>query len=124
MPDRVRILVADRNVLVIEALEDLFVELNGGVQVLKAGSLQETLTIAERDQPELILIDAWIGTDAEQTIRQVVEVSPRSAVYVTATNCDPDFELRVLRAGAKGCCEKEQIPARARSLVDAARANQ
>jgi DNA-binding NarL/FixJ family response regulator len=122
--ERIQILIADRNVLVVEALEDLFVELNGGTSLLTAGSLQETLTIAQREQPELIVIDAWIGADADQAIREVVERSPRSTVFVTATNCDPQFERRMLRAGATGCCEKEGIPARARSILDAAKARQ
>jgi DNA-binding NarL/FixJ family response regulator len=119
---RIQILIADRNVLVVEALVDLFVELNGGTPVLTAGSLQETLTIAQREQPELIMIDAWIGADADEAIRQVVERSPRSAVFVMATHCDPDFERRILRAGAISCCEKEAVPATARSILDAARA--
>ncbi len=124
MRGRIQILIADRNVLVVEALVDLFVELDGGAPVLTAGSLQETLTIARRERPELIMIDAWIGADADEAIRQVVERSPTSAVFVMATNCDPDFERRILRAGATGCCEKEAVPARARSIVDAARARQ
>lgn len=124
MRARIQILVADRNALMVEALVDLFGELNGGTPVLAAGNLQEALTIAQREQPELIVIDAWIGADADQAIRHVVERSPRSAVFVTATNCDPDFERRMLRAGATGCCEKEAIPARARSILDAAQAKQ
>jgi DNA-binding NarL/FixJ family response regulator len=124
MRGRIQILVADRNVLVVEALLDLFVELNGGTPVLTAGTLQETLTIAQHEQPELIVIDAWIGADADQTIRDVVERSPRSAVFVMATNCDSQFERRMIRAGATGCCEKEAVPARARSILDDAKARQ
>ena len=124
MRGRVRILVADRNVLVVEALEDLFVELNGGTPVLTAASLQETLTTAQREQPEMIVIDAWMGAGADQAVRQVVECSPRSALFVMATNCDPEFELRMRRAGATGCYEKEEMPARARSMLDTAKARQ
>lgn len=122
MRERIQILVADRNVLVVEALEDLFIELNGGAGVLTATSLEETLTIARREQPGLMVIDAWLNGNADQAVRQVVQCSPRSAVFVMATDCDPDFVLRMLRAGASGCEEKEDMPARARSILDAAMA--
>jgi DNA-binding NarL/FixJ family response regulator len=124
MRGRFQILIADRNLLVVEAVEDLFVELNNGTPVLTAGSLQEMLTIAQREQPELIVIDPWIGADADQVVREVVEGSPRSTVFVMATNCDQAFERRMVRAGATGCCDKEEIPARARSILDDAKARQ
>jgi DNA-binding NarL/FixJ family response regulator len=122
MGDRIGILIVDRNVLVVEALQDLFAELNSGSPVLTAGSLQEALTIAQREQPELIVVDASMDADADQAVRQVVEGSPRSAVFVMATNCVPEFERLMLRAGATGCYEKEEMPARARSILDAAKA--
>jgi len=84
----VRVLIADRHALVVEALEDLFVELDGGMTVLTAASLLETLQIARREQPELIVIDAWMGVGADDAVRQVLECSPRSALFVMATDCD------------------------------------
>jgi DNA-binding NarL/FixJ family response regulator len=119
---RLQILVADRNVLVIEALEDLFVELGGGTVVITARSLLETLAIAQRAQPDLIVLDAWMGTDADSAVRQVLECSPRSTVIVMATNCDEEFERRMRRAGAAGSFEKERVPAVALSILDSVRA--
>ena len=122
MGSHLQVLIADRNALVVEALEDLFVELNGGTTVLTAGSLRETLEIARREEPELIVMDAWMGTEADQAVRQVLECSPRSAVFVMATNCDEEFERRMRRAGATGACEKEEMPAGARHILDMVRA--
>lgn len=121
MGGRFPILVADRNVLVVEALHDLFVELDGGTPVVTAGSLAETLAIAQRAHPELIVLDAWIGVDVDSAVRQVLECSPRSAVFVMATNCDEEFERRMRRAGAAGAFEKEKMPAVARSILDSVR---
>jgi DNA-binding NarL/FixJ family response regulator len=119
---RLQILVADRNVLVVEALQDLFVELGGGTTVMTAGGLAETLAMAQRAQPELIVLDAWIGADADSAVRQVLECSPHSAVFVMATDCDEDFERRMRRAGAAGSFEKERMPAVATAILDTVRA--
>jgi DNA-binding NarL/FixJ family response regulator len=117
MGGQVRMLIADRNALMVEAVQDLFVELDGGASVLKAGSLPEALEIARREQPELIVIDAWMGTEADDAVRQVLECSPGSALFVMATNCDDEFERRMRGAGATGAWEKEDMPAGARHIL-------
>lgn len=122
MASPVRILIADRNALVVEALKDLFVELDGGAAVLTASSLMETVETARREQPDLIVIDAWMGVDADKAVRQVLECSPRSAVFVMATNCDGEFGRRMAQAGATGSYEKEEMPAGARHILDTVRA--
>jgi len=119
----VNIVVADRSLLVVEALEAMLMELNGGTRVLTATTLQETIRVVMREQPELILLDAWIGVaDAEHAVRQVLECSPTSSVFVMATKCDPDFARRMRQAGAKGCCQKEELPSNAQSLLDSLKA--
>jgi len=107
----VRILIADRSALVVDAIVDLFVELDGDATVMTAANLMETLEIARREQPELIVSDACMGIDTDDAVRQVLECSPRSALFVMATNCDDVFERRVRRAGATGAWEKEEMPA-------------
>ena len=117
-----KILIAERNVLVAEAIEAMFVELNGGVQVFTALSLPEARTLALHEHPDLIVMDAWIEAGpGDKAVRQLLEWSPASAVYVTATNCDAAFEHRMVRAGAMGCCDKEAMPAQAGAIVDAIR---
>jgi DNA-binding NarL/FixJ family response regulator len=123
MAGAVKILVADRSLLVVEALEAMFSELTGGAPVLRAMTLQETIRVVSREQPDLVFIDAWIDVfDAEGTVRHVLECSPASSVFVMSTRCDPDFALRMRRVGAKGCFEKETLPSIAQSLVDHSRA--
>jgi len=111
-------LIADRNALVVEAIEDLFAELDGVMTVLTAASLPETLAIARREQPDLIVINACMGIEADDAVRQVLECSPGSALFVMATNCDDEFERRMRRAGATGAWEKEDMPAGARHILD------
>jgi len=114
----VRMLIADRNALVVEAVEDLFMELAGDATVLTAASLVETLDIARREQPDLIVINACMGIEADDAVRQVLECSPGSALFVMATNCDEEFDRRMRRAGATGAWEKEDMPAGARHILD------
>ena len=45
------------------------------------------------------------------------ECSPRSALFVMATNCDEVFERRMRLAGATGACEKEELPAGAHHIL-------
>lgn len=111
--------MADRNELVAEALKDMFEELDGGLQVQVANRLSDAIAIATRDQPELVVLDAWIGiSDAEHAVRQILECSPGSSVFVMASTVDPELERRVRRAGAIGCCEKERLPASAGEILD------
>ena len=110
-------LIADRNALVVEAVEDLFVELAGDAAVLTAASLVETLEIARREQPDLIVINACMGIEADDAVRQVLACSPRSALFVMVTECDEEFERRMRRAGATGAWEKEDMPAGARHIL-------
>jgi DNA-binding NarL/FixJ family response regulator len=121
MSGQLQILIADRNAMVVEAVKDLFVELDGGAGVLTAGSLEEALQIAQREQPELIVIDAWMGADADVAVGQVLACSPGSGVFVMATDCDEEFDRRMRRAGATGCCEKADMPAKARLILDTMR---
>ena len=123
MPVRTTILVADRSALVVEALEALFVELNDGNPVLTATSLVEALELAQREQPDLILLEAWMGTAAaEKSVRQVLERSPRSALFMMTTGRDPELDHRVRQAGARGCCDKEELAVIGRSLLDSVKA--
>ena len=122
MAGNVKILVADRNALVVEAVEDLFVELGGGTTVLTATSLAEALLVAQHEQPDLVVIDAWIGSaGAEAAVRQVLECAPAAAVFVMSSGCDREVERRVVRAGARGCRDKEELPASAPSILDTVR---
>ncbi len=116
----IKILVAGRNILLLEAIEAMFVDLSAGAMVLTATTLEDAILIAQRVHPELIVIDPWMGSAAaEDVVRQVVECWPASRLFVMATSCDPDLERRMRRAGASGCCEKESMPACARAILDA-----
>jgi len=117
----VKILVAEGNALLAEAIGDLFAEANGGNPVLTARNLNETIDVAARETPDLVVIDHRIGRDSvDNAVREVLHRSPRSAVVVMTTNPDVTMASRMRALGAS-CIEKETLHSRARSLVDSVR---
>ena len=118
---RVKILVAEGNGLLADALGDLFAEANGGSPVRTARTVIETLESAASDAPDLVVIDHSIGRgDVEATIRSVLARSPRSRVVVITSNVDEAMASRLHAAGASQCVNKDQLHASAGSIVQSA----
>src|SRR5437764_12471047 len=105
----VRILIAEGNLLLGQALEGLFREFVRDASVCIADKFSDALAAAD-EHPDLILIDAWMdGGDAEMFVRRVVQRSPGSVVVVIATAVDSIFAAAIKRAGAAGCIEKDGL---------------
>ena len=113
--------MAERNDLLAEALVDIFVELDRGATVQAASTMAEALALTLREQPHVVVLDAWLGrhSDAANSVRQVLECSPRSLVVVIATAIDTDFEIRMRKAGAAYCVRKESVASFAHAIIDA-----
>ena len=113
--------MAERNDLLSEALVDIFLELDRGATVQAASTMAETLALTAREQPHVVVLDAWLSrrSDTANSVRQVLECSPRSLVVVIATAIDADFEVRMRNAGAAYCVPKESVAAFAHSILDA-----
>jgi DNA-binding NarL/FixJ family response regulator len=116
---RFRILVAERNRMMAEAIRDVFVEATGDDQVSIANSLAAALLLAQRTTPDLMVLDIWLGgRSLEDALRQLKECSPRSVIIVAASHVDADLERRVLQAAGMGCVEKERLPAMAAGIIE------
>jgi DNA-binding NarL/FixJ family response regulator len=116
---RIKILVAEGNDLLADALAEIFMELAGGAAVCKASTVAEALECAGRVRPDLILLDAWMARGhPETTVRSLHQRSPGSVVVVMATTLDPDFSLRMQMAGASECVQKDTLATSARGIVD------
>jgi DNA-binding NarL/FixJ family response regulator len=115
----VKILLADRSHLVLDALRDLFLQLGNGNRVVTADSLADAISQAEKERPQLVLVDAWIDRGgAERAVREILRGSPGSALYVMASNFDPDLRRRLGKAGARDCLEKMNLHATAPALLE------
>lgn len=117
----VKILVAEGNQLLAEAIGDLFAEANDGHPVLTARNVREAVEVARREAPDLVVIDHWIGRDnVEGAVRALLVESPRSSVFVMTTRVDEAMSRRIRSIGA-GCIDKETLHDRAHELVDSVR---
>ena len=118
---RTVVLIADRNQLVAEALVDPFLDV-AEVDARIVTSLAKALLTAQLQQPDLVLVDAWIGrTEVEELVRQIKSCTPGARVFVMASKVEKAFERRAKQAGADGCCETEKVPSNARAMLAAAR---
>ena len=105
----------DRTIMVVEDYEDTRVLLKQwleglGYSVLEASNGQEAVDIAEREQPDLILMDLDLpildGIAATQKIRQKSELERVPIVAVTAY----PMSYSHVKAFAKGCDEYMRKP--------------
>jgi two-component system, cell cycle response regulator DivK len=105
----------DRTIMVVEDYEDTRVLLKQwleglGYSVLEASNGQEAVDIAERERPDLILMDLDLpildGIAATQQIRQNAELERVPIVAVTAY----PMSYSHVKAFAKGCDEYMRKP--------------
>jgi len=105
----------DRTIMVVEDYEDTRLLLKQwleglGYDVLEASNGQEAVDIADREQPDLILMDLDLpildGIAATQKIRQMPELDRVPIVAVTAY----PMSYSHVKAFAKGCDEYMRKP--------------
>ena len=104
------VLVVESSQLVLDAIADMLRELAGVTVVGTASNLSRALMLAERERPDLVLVDAWMGAvGVAALVGQFRARSPGSAVAITASRCDADIAGRATQAGALGCFEKDSL---------------
>jgi DNA-binding NarL/FixJ family response regulator len=114
-----RILVAMEHPLMAEAVVDILAEHSVRSSIEVGSSFSTAQALAIRDQPELVLMDAWIGGgNPAFTVRRLLECSPRSFIVVMTTDLDSDFAGRMSAAGAGGYVAKEDIGAAAGAILE------
>lgn len=114
-----KILVAEGNRLLADAIGDVFSELNGGTPVLTASTVGEAIDVAARELPDLVIIDHWIGRESvDITVREILRRSPMSSVVVMTTGIDEPTVSKLRTAGASRCVDKDHVLLTARSIVE------
>src|SRR5713226_5421850 len=112
------VLLVQGSQLVLEAIADMLREFDLITLVGTTTDLSAALRLAERERPDLVLVDARIGgIGATSLIEQFRACSPGSAVAITASRCDVDTESRATPAGALGCFEKDSLLAAVPGLL-------
>jgi DNA-binding NarL/FixJ family response regulator len=116
----IRVLVVDDHGIVREGLRQVL-QADGDFNVVgEAANGAEAIAIAERERPDVILLDLTMPGDSglvvAQRLRQLV---PDSRVLILSVHDDAEYVLESVRAGAHGYLRKDTTPADLRTAVRA-----
>jgi DNA-binding NarL/FixJ family response regulator len=106
-PDPIRVVIADGNDIFRSGLKNLL-RAEGIDVVGECRASADTVALAARLRPDVILIDATPA--AEATVRLLVAADPGAAVVMLGSHADEDVVLGGLGAGARGFLVKDVDP--------------
>lgn len=96
---RPRVVVADDNLLVLDALRDLLD--TGGFDVVgTALDGTQALELAAAVRPDVALVDARMPHGGPELVQRLLRQSPGLPVVVYTAHGDPELEVEMTRAGA------------------------
>ena len=123
--DAIRVLVVDDHAGVREGLRT-FLSLQDGIEVVgEAGDGREAVAIAERERPDVVLMDLVMPRlDGVQAMRELRARVPRARVIVLTSFLEDDRLLPAIRAGAAGYLLKNVEPSELARAVRAADAGE
>jgi DNA-binding NarL/FixJ family response regulator len=125
MSDPIRVLVADDQALVREGLMTLLQATPGIEPVADAADGAETVALAARHRPDVILMDLRMpNVDGVQATREIRAAQPDTEIVVLTTHADEASILDALRAGARGYLTKDAGIQEIARAVHAAAAHQ
>jgi DNA-binding NarL/FixJ family response regulator len=118
--DVIRVLLADDQRVVREGLGTLLGLLDGIELVGTAADGEEALALAERYDPDVVLIDLRMPRlDGIEAIRRLTERGERPRTIALTTYADDASVLGALRAGARGYLTKDAGAEQIRAAVEA-----
>lgn len=103
MTDPIHILIADDHTLFRDGLKALFASLPDTEVVGEAATGTETVALAEKLQPDVVLMDIQMpGLNGIEATRRIVQTSPHIGIIVVTMFEDDDSVFAAMRAGARG----------------------
>lgn len=103
MEARIRVLIADDHPLFRKGLHGLLDSVSGIEVVGEATEGEEAIVLAERLQPEVILMDINMpGVNGIEATRRILQARPSIGVLVLTMYEDDDSVFAAMRAGARG----------------------
>jgi DNA-binding NarL/FixJ family response regulator len=107
-----RVLLVDDHQLVRAGMRALIDRLAGFEVVGEAGDGRESLQLAAKLQPDLILMDVLMPElDGVDATARLAAVAPHARVLMLSMNADVQYVLRALQGGAAGYLLKNTGPA-------------
>ena len=107
----IRILLIDDHAVIRWGLR-LLIEDQPGLKVVgEASGRADALALAEREQPDIILLDLSLpGTDGIDLIPELHEAAKEARILVLTGVLDSEAHTRAMRLGAVGVVLKEKAP--------------
>jgi DNA-binding NarL/FixJ family response regulator len=106
--DKLTILIADDHPMFRKGLRALVASLPTAELVGEATTGEETIQLAEKLQPDVILMDLQMpGGGGLPAIRQIVQTSPHIRILVVTMFDDDDSVFAAMRGGARGYVLKD-----------------
>ncbi len=102
MPETIRVLVADDHPLYREGIVFALEQAPNIEIVGQAGSAQETVELAQRIRPDLVLLDIAMPGDGLEALKALQRACPKVKVAVLTAFDDEDLVRQCLRLGAQG----------------------
>jgi|SRR6185295_349290 len=109
LAEPIRILLIDDHVIVRAGLRMLIENHDGLVVVGEAGTRVDGLALAEREQPDVVLLDLDMGAESGlDFMPQLLEAAPNARVVVLTGLRDGDAHRRAVHLGALGLVFKDK----------------
>ena len=101
--ERIRILIVEDSIPFREGLVSLLRSIDDFEMVGEAGTGEETLRLANKLQPDVILMDIQMpGMNGIEATRRIIYASPHISILMLTMYEDDESVFAALRAGARG----------------------
>lgn len=111
LTDDIRIMLVDDHAIVRQGLRSMLEREDGMSIAGEAGTVEEALAVAERERPDIVLLDLKLSSDSDSeglaACTKLLAEHPTLGVLVLTTFLDERLVIRALQAGAKGYVIKD-----------------
>ncbi|HYK91882.1 MAG TPA: response regulator transcription factor, partial [Acidobacteriota bacterium] len=107
----IRVLLVDDHVVVRAGLK-MLIESQATMKVVgEAGNKNDALALASREQPDIILLDLYLGEEnAVDFIPELISKAEESRIVILTGVRNPEEHQRAVKLGAMGVALKETSP--------------
>ncbi|MEP7346440.1 MAG: response regulator transcription factor [Gemmatimonadaceae bacterium] len=120
MSDVIRVLVVDDHAIVREGLRHVLGTADGFNVVGEAGDGATALELAEREHPDVVLLDINLaGESGLDVARHLRESHAAARILILSVHDDREFVVESVRVGAHGYVRKDTTPAELRRAIRA-----
>lgn len=120
MSAAIRVLIVDDHAVVREGIRHVLVAEPGFTVVAEAGSAEEALACARRDEPDVVLLDITMpGQSGLDAVAPLLAAAPRARILLLSVHDNAEYVVRGVKAGAHGYLRKDTTPAELRAAVRA-----